>query len=137
MEEDTLEIKVRRHPLFAVLFGALAIAGGIVGWQIDQYGILFVGLLCLVLAASLYIFPALVLTPNSVELRNLFGFTGRVIPHDGLGRLSVREGKLHIVYAGRQATLPRPNKTGLHRGDWNFMEDALKKAAELERNSRR
>lgn len=137
METETFEIKVRRHPIYAVVFGLIGIGGAVAGWYYTQYGVIFVGGLCLVLAVSLFLFPALVISKEAVELRNLFGFTGRVIPHDGLGKLSVREGRLVIVYAQRRAELPRPNARGLHPADWKFMAKALQEAASHEKNVRR
>lgn len=130
-EEEQFQIKVRRHPVFSLIF--LAIGGGLigVGFYFDQYGFMILGGMTLIPGVFAYMNPALIITPDSVQLKNLLGYTGRVIPHDGFRKLSVREGKLVIEYGGRRAELPRPNAKALHRADWNFMVEALEKARSL------
>ena len=130
-EEEKFEIKVRRHPVFALIF--MAIGGGLIalGFIIEQYAFIVLGGMSLIPGAFAFMNPALVVDKESVQLKNLLGFTGRVIPHDGLDRLAVREGKLIIEYGGRRAELPRPNARSLHRADWKFMAEALQKARAL------
>ena len=65
---------------------------------------------------------------NDAELLNLFGYTGRVIPHDGLNKLQIQDGKLVIQRAGMRATLPRPKASILHPADWKFLTESLEKA---------
>ncbi len=130
-EEDKFEIKVRRHPVFGLLF---LVAGGTMiglGFYFDQYAFMILGGMTLIPGVFSYMNPALVVTQESVELKNLLGYTGRVIPHDGLAKLAVREGKLIIEYGGRRAELPRPNAKVLHKADWAFLAEALVKAREL------
>lgn len=130
-EEEKFQIKVRRHPIFGLIF--LAIGGGLIGlgFYLEQYAFMILGGMTLIPGVFAYMNPALILTQEAVELKNLLGFTGRVIPHDGLNKLGVRNGKLTIVYGGRRAELPRPNAKGLHRADWAFMEKALEKARSI------
>ena len=68
------------------------------------------------------------MTLEAVELHNLFGYTGRVIPHDGLNKLQIQDGKLVIQRAGMRATLPRPKASILHPADWKFLTESLEKA---------
>ncbi len=132
-EEDKFEIKVRRNPIFALLF--MAIGGGLLalGFFIEEYGFMIVGGMALIPGVFAFINPSLVITQEAVVLKNLLGFTGPVHPHDGLHKLAINQGKLVIVYGGRRAELPSPNAKTLHRADWKFLEEALQKAREMKK----
>lgn len=125
------QIQVRRHPLLAL--GILAVGGALTatGFLMETYAFAFVGGACLVLGALAYMNPALTITANTIELRNLFGFVGRTIPHDGLEKLTALDGQLLIEYDGQRAALPKPRQKGLHQADWQFMVDAFEKARSL------
>ena len=132
-EEHRFEIKIRRHPIFALLF--MAVGGGLIGlgFAIEEYGFMIVGGMALIPGVFAFINPALIITQEAVELKNLLGFTGRVIPHDGVNQLGTNQGKLVIVYGGRRAELPSPSAKTLHRADWKFMEEALQKARAMKK----
>ena len=127
------EIKVRRHPVFALVF--MALGGGLIalGFVMNQYAFMVLGGMTLIPGGFAFIYPAIVINTEAVELKNLLGFTGRVIPHDGLDQLDTREGKLVIVYGGRRAVLPRPNAKALHKADWKVMAEALEKARSIKK----
>lgn len=131
MEAEKFEIQVRRHPLIALLFIAIGIGLVALGIYISQYGLVIVGALALVVGGFIYMSAALVISKEAVELRNLFGFTGRVIPHDGLEKLQIQDGQLVIVFSGRRAVLPRPKAGMLHPADWKFLTESLEKARQL------
>lgn len=131
MSDNSPEILVRRHPLFAIGFwvlGGLGIGGGL---YTEIYGFVGLGAICVGLGALAYMNPALVVKPRSIELRNLFGFTGRTIPHDGLERLAVKEGKLQIEHRQMRALLPRPTHKSLHPADWRFLAESLQDARRI------
>lgn len=131
MQEDKIQIQVRRHPLVALLLIALGLGSAFLGFWFELYGVLFLGGAILVISGFFLWNPALIVTDKTVELRGLFGNRGRVIPHDGLKKLRIDGQQLVIEHAGRRATLPRPKGSSLHPADWAFLAKSLEKAHNL------
>lgn len=132
-EAAITSIKVRRNPLIAIAFFLAGDALGLAWYFTDQIALLILGILTCIPAVFVFMVPALEVSRNQVQIKNLFGFTGQSIPHDGMEHLNIHEGQLVIVSQSRRATLPRPTAKSLHKADWNFLVQAIQQAQQLKK----
>lgn len=115
---------------------AIAITGGYieytnVGIDVENVILVAVGILHIFIGAMMMVNSAVILEKNELKLQNLFGLQRVAYPHDGLESITVVEEQIHILHNGRRAAVTRIQKRYLHKGDWDFMLDALDKAREM------
>jgi hypothetical protein len=118
-------IQLRRNPLIAI---ALQLVGGLtlgVGLFLSEYWLVVAGVVQFGAGALFLLNPAVTIETEEVVLKNILSMPRVSYPHDGLGSLSIVEGKLLIRHQGKQAIVHRVSKARLHPGDWQRFEETL------------
>lgn len=128
---ETPSIPIRRSPIPAVATLAVGIVVASLGLLYGEFWIVFLGILPVLIAAMLMLNPMVVLTDDSVELKNIFGLTQASYAHDGIHLIVLENDVIFIQKGDMRAPLKRIVKGRMHAGDWRVMLETMAHVRQL------